>query len=88
MQDKIKNSYVSLMKISAPIFSIMNVSLGSSYVDKTMDMACAEYPLMEYLNKKKTGATSKEKLPIFRRSEKDIVWVIHKRSEKQEESNS
>ena len=55
MQDKIKNSYVSLMKISAPIFSIMNVSLGSSYVDKTMDMACAEYPLMEYLNKKING---------------------------------
>ena len=51
MQDKIKNSNVSLMKISAPISSIMNVSLGSSYVEKIMDMACAEYPVMEYLNK-------------------------------------
>ena len=46
-QDKIKNSYVSLMKISTPISSIMSVSLGSSYVEKIMDMTCAEYPVME-----------------------------------------
>ena len=39
------------MKISSPISSIMNVSQGSSYMDKSMDMACAEYPVTEYMNK-------------------------------------
>ena len=51
VQDKIKNSYVSLMKISPPISSIMNVNQGSSYMNKSMDMTCAGYPVMEYMNK-------------------------------------
>ena len=39
------------MKILSPISSIMNVSQGRSYMDKSMDMACAECPVMEYMNK-------------------------------------
>ena len=29
----------------------MNVNRGSSYMDKSIDMACAEYPVMEHMNK-------------------------------------
>ena len=29
----------------------MNISQGSSYFGKIMDMACAEYPVMEHMNK-------------------------------------
>ena len=41
VQDEIKKSYVFLMKISSPISSIMNVNQGRSYMDKSMDIACA-----------------------------------------------
>ena len=51
VQDKIKNKYISLMKILSPISSIMNVNQGSSYMDKSMDMACAEHSVMECINK-------------------------------------
>ena len=79
VQDKIKNSYVSLIKISSPISTIMNVNQGSIYMDKRVGMTCAQYPVMEYMNKEGWA------LPVIR---KVIVWVIHKRSEKQEEGNS
>ena len=51
VQDKIKNKYVSLTKILSSISSIMNVNQGSSYMDKSMGMACAEYSVMECINK-------------------------------------
>ena len=41
------------MRISSPIFSIMNVNQGSSYMDKSINMACAEYLVMEYMNKER-----------------------------------
>ena len=49
-QDKIRNNYASLMKISLQISFIMNVSQGQN-MDQSMDMVCAEYPVIEYMKK-------------------------------------
>lgn len=53
-------------------------------MDKSMDIACAEYSVTEYIKKVTWALPVRSNL----RSGNDVVWVIHNRSEKQEEGNS
>ena len=69
------------MKISTPISSIMNVSLGSSYTDKTMDMAYTEYPVMEYLNKE-GWAQPVRKNSQYSEDQKNILYVLFIKGQK------
>ena len=71
-QDKIRNNYASLMKISLQISSIMNVSQGQLHGSKHGYSMC-RVPCNRIHEKRKMGATSEKQVLIFRRSEKDIV---------------
>ena len=78
--DKVKSSYVMLMKMSTPSASL-NISAGSSATNTSMDMACAEYPVMEFLNQKGWALPVRSKFR-FNDRQKRILYDLYMQGEK------